>query len=231
MTDNLRHWNQLCKTDPRHTKSFQRAGGFKGTATKPIWVAMRLTEHFGPFGSGWGCERPEFQVVTAGEEMLVYCTLACWYMDDDKRAQVYGVGGDKVAVKRRDGSVATDDEAFKKAFTDALGNAFKNVGSGADVHMGLFDDSKYVKEALEDFKAEDAAQSDEDASKARYIAACKQRIQSHVNGKEALGKWWKDQSQALRDYALTQAEVDELKTLVIERGKLLDSKADMRMAG
>lgn len=227
--DKMRHWNPLCKTDPRHTKQFQRAGGFRGTATKPIWVSMRLTEHFGPFGTGWGCEKPEFQVISAGDEMLVYCTLACWYMDGDRQAHVFGVGGDKVAVKRRDGSVVTDDEAFKKAFTDALGNAFKNVGSGADVHMGLFDDSKYVKEALEEFTAEDAEVPN--ASKARYIAACKQRIQSHVNGKDALGKWWKDQSQALRDYSLTQAEVDELKTMVIERGKLLDSKSDLAMAG
>ena len=44
-----------------------------------------------------------------------------------------------------------DDEAFKKAFTDAVMNAFKFIGVAADVHMGLFDDSKYVAEQKAEF--------------------------------------------------------------------------------
>lgn len=151
MTDHMRHWLVLSKTDPAHTKAFQRAGGFRGTAIKPIWVAKNLTEHFGPFGIGWGCDRPEFTQVNAGDEILVFCTLSCWYIDGERRAVVYGIGGDKIAVKRKDGRIDTDDEAFKKAFTDALGNAYKNVGSGADVHMGLFDDNKYVAAARDEF--------------------------------------------------------------------------------
>ena len=155
MSDNLRHWAELGRTDPKHTKSFTRAGGFKGTATKPIWIEYRLTEHFGPCGIGWGCDEPAFTIVPAGEEMLVYCTLRCWYIDEPggKPATLYGVGGDKVLVKRQSG-VVTDDEAYKKAFTDALGNAFKHIGSGADVHMGLFDDSKYVSEMRREFAEE-----------------------------------------------------------------------------
>ena len=154
MTANLRHWTELGRTDPKHTKPFTRAGGFKGTATKPIWIEYRLTEHFGPCGVGWGCDEPAFTLVPAADEILVFCTVAAWYIDDGKRATLYGVGGDKVLVKQQSG-LRSDDEAYKKAFTDALGNAFKHVGSGADVHMGLFDDSKYVSEMKREF-AEDA---------------------------------------------------------------------------
>jgi len=154
MTANLRHWTELGRTDPKHTKPFTRAGGFKGTATKPIWIEYRLTEHFGPCGIGWGYQEPAFTLVPAGEEILVFCTVAAWYRDGDMNSDfIYGVGGDKVLVKRRDGLVA-DDEAYKKAFTDALGNAFKHIGSGADVHMGLFDDSKYVSEMRREFAEE-----------------------------------------------------------------------------
>ena len=39
--DNLRVWNALAKTDPAQTKGFSRAGGFKGTAVKPMWVIKR----------------------------------------------------------------------------------------------------------------------------------------------------------------------------------------------
>ena len=155
MTDNLRIWNALGKTDPNHTKGFSRAGGFKGTAIKPIWTEKRMTEQFGPCGLGWGMGEPRFEVVTAGDEVLVYCTVSLWYVEGDKQAQVYGVGGDKCVSKRKDGGAFTDDEAFKKAFTDAIGNAMKHIGVAADIHMGLFDDSKYVAEMRKEF-ADDA---------------------------------------------------------------------------
>jgi hypothetical protein len=147
---NLRIWNTLSRTDPAHTKGFSRAGGFKGTAIKPIWITQRLTELFGPCGKGWGFERPDFQLVTTPTDTLVYCTATAWYIDEGKQHFVYGVGGDKVVAQRQSGAFC-DDEAFKKAFTDALGNAFKFVGVGADVHMGLFEDSKYLAEVTAEF--------------------------------------------------------------------------------
>lgn len=156
----MKIWNALCRTDPAHTKQFQRAGGFRGTALKPIWVEKRLTELFGPCGTGWGTEKPNFRVVEAGVEMLVFCTVRGWYIDPDKepnenmldRRYVYGVGGDKIVVMTKNGP-KVDDEAFKKAATDAIGNAFKHVGVGADIHMGQFDDSKYVAEVAAEFTA------------------------------------------------------------------------------
>ena len=148
MTDQMVIWDKLSKTDPKHTKAFSRAGGFKGTAVKPQWVVMRLTEEFGPCGLGWGINRPEFQVVPAGAEVMVYCTVSCWHGTLDNI--LWGVGGDKVSTSRQSGTF-NDDEAFKKAFTDAIMNAFKFLGVAADVHMGLFDDSKYVQEVKADF--------------------------------------------------------------------------------
>jgi hypothetical protein len=153
MSDNLALWNALAKTDPKHTKPFNRAGGFKGTAIKPIWIVRQLTERFGPAGEGWGVNEPKFEVVHADGEILVYCTVSAWH---GTRANVlYGVGGDKVMAKRQ-GSAFCDDEAFKKAFTDAVNNAFKFIGVGGDIHMGLFEDDKYVTEARAEFAAAEA---------------------------------------------------------------------------
>jgi hypothetical protein len=154
---NLRIWNVLAKTDPSQTKQFSRAGGFKGTAVKPMWVVKRLTEQFGPCGEGWGIGEPVFQVVPGdNREMLVYCTVTCWHGNPTN--VLYGVGGDKVvthikanAQYNRPERWENDDEAFKKAFTDAVNNAFKFVGVAADIHMGLFDDSKYVREIAAEF--------------------------------------------------------------------------------
>lgn len=155
MTDNLAIWNELGKTDPDATKGFNRSGGFKGTAVKPMWVLKRLTEKFGPAGVGWGVNKPDFQVVPAeGGEILVYCTVSTWH--GDKENLLWGVGGDKVVGKNKNG-LSTDDEAFKKAFTDAVGNAFKSIGVAADIHMGLFDDAKYVSSMREEFAPEQEA--------------------------------------------------------------------------
>lgn len=152
--DNLRIWNALGKTDPAHTKQFQRAGGFRGTALKPIWVEKRLTELFGPCGIGWGTEAPEFRTMEAAGETLVYATVRGWYVENGVRGEVYGVGGDKVVSITKNGPKA-DDEAFKKAATDAIGNAFKHVGVGADIHMGQFEDSKYVQAVAKEFAVAD----------------------------------------------------------------------------
>lgn len=159
MADNMEIWNALSVTDPKHTKGFKRAGGFSGTAVKPQWVIQRLTEHFGPVGVGWGMHEPSFQVVPAGNEVLVFCKVQAWHGEEGN--SFWGVGGDKVVTQRQSGAF-TDDEAFKKAFTDALMNAFKFVGVAADVHMGRFDDSKYLAEAEAHFQPKPQPSKQED---------------------------------------------------------------------
>ena len=174
MTDkNLRHWSALYQTDPAHTKPFTRSGGFRGTAIKPIYATQKMTEHFGPCGIGWGMEKPEFQLVNGdNRELLVYCTVALWYLDGNARGTVYGVGGDKVigyvkAGQNRPERWDNDDEALKKAYTDALSNAMKQIGVGGDVHMGQFDDSKYrdeVARELEQKRQEQNGGADNDTN-------------------------------------------------------------------
>ena len=45
-------WDQVCKTDPRHTKKVNQRGGF--TAIDAHYQVQRATEVFGPVGIGWG---------------------------------------------------------------------------------------------------------------------------------------------------------------------------------
>ena len=147
MTANTEIWDKLKRVPPEHLKGFQRAGGFKGTAIKPMWTIHRMTEVYGPVGKAWGIDPPSFQTVTAGDEILVYCTVGVW-ISREAEGRFYGVGGDKVRAMFSNGP-RNDDEAFKKAYTDALTNALKMLGAGADVHMGLWDGNKYVDEKPE----------------------------------------------------------------------------------
>jgi hypothetical protein len=151
MSENTALWDILGRTDPSHTKNFTRGGGFKGTAIKPMWSYRRMTEEFGPCGRGWGIDAPRFQVLQGAEdEKLVFCTVTVWYIREGERCQLIGIGGDKAVAKFSSG-LKSDDEAFKKSFTDAITNALKMIGVGADVHMGMFDDSKYVNSMREEF--------------------------------------------------------------------------------
>jgi len=154
-------WETLSKTDPAHTKAFSRAGGFKGIAIKPMWVWQRLTELFGPCGTGWGFGQPTFQVVQSDKETLVYCTVSAWHEKPEN--VLWGVGGDKVVTARQNGAFC-DDEAFKKAFTDALMNAFKFLGVAADVHMGLFGDNKYVQAMRQEFAGGNGQSVEQDSA-------------------------------------------------------------------
>lgn len=185
MNDSLKIWEALGKTDPAATKSFKRGGGFSGTAVKPMWIIKRLTEQFGPAGVGWGVNEPRFEVVRGGEhDVLVYCTVSAWH--GDRSNVLWGVGGDKVAGTNKNG-VFTDDEAFKKAFTDAINNAFKSIGVAADIHMGLFDDDKYVSQTREEF----SGPAYDLELKLEEVAACETKI--------AVRKWWSDNDGAIPD--------------------------------
>jgi hypothetical protein len=209
---NTELWDKLGRTDPKHTKGFSRSGGFKGTAIKPIWSFLRMTEEFGPCGVGWGINQPSFQVVPCDGETLVYCTVSIWHGTHDRI--VFGVGGDKVATKRQSGATFCDDEAFKKSFTDAITNALKLIGVGADVHMGLFEDSKYVAEMAKEFAEE---KDDGRAGRAQYIVDCKAKITSFPDQDPRILVWWDGEKQARRDFGLDSVEVNELKELVISK--------------
>lgn len=207
MTDNTALWDKLGKTDPNHTKKFKRAGGFEGTAIKPMFSYRRMTEEFGPCGIGWGVNEPSFQVVPAAEgEVLVFCTVSVWYRTPVKPSPlnqqmgagtisqisnaVFGVGGDKAVGKNKYG-LSSDDEAFKKAYTDAVTNALKLIGVGADVHMGMFDDNKYVNTMKAEFSEEapkpsTASKNDE----ARNLYSTLETAMRMATTKAELRAWW-----------------------------------------
>lgn len=197
---NLEIWDKLRRVPPEHLKGFTRAGGFKGTAIKPMWSIHKMTEVFGPCGDGWGMDAPVFQLVPSGNELLVFCTVGVWAdRINGAGPRVYGVGGDKVCVSGSNGP-RNDDEAFKKAYTDALTNALKLLGAGADVHMGLWDGNKYINDEPSTGQKEPAsepmpsAQGDRTASKASKRSDYEAMTAAIRNAPtvKALADWYKN---------------------------------------
>lgn len=164
--NNTELWAELEKTDPKYTKPFSRGGGFKGTAINTAYIVRRLTESFGPCGKGWRFvlddERiEEGHTLKNGDRSKVhivrghlsYVMGGQWYDTSPQFGQTMLVDENKYGV-------FTDEEAPKKSITDCIGKCAVLLGVGADVHLGLFDDNKYVNER----KAESANSSKANAS-------------------------------------------------------------------
>lgn len=139
--ENVTLWDSVSKTDPAHTKSFSRTGGFKGTAIKPYWLMRRATEAFGPCGIGWGWEEVENKYVAG-----VWCSrVRLWYLLNHQRGVIEQWGQTQMEGTNKNGPYV-DEEAPKKAVTDAVTKCLSYLGFAGDVHMGMFDDTKYVDE-------------------------------------------------------------------------------------
>lgn len=128
-------------------KEFKRAGGFTGTAISPYYLVKRLTEKFGMVGIGWNIHTSEHEYVhTIKGEILVFTQVCIWYLDPETQTRcIVGpqCGGDVVAKLDKEGNIRIDDEALKKAQTDAFSKCCSYLGLGGDVHDGMLD-SKYT---------------------------------------------------------------------------------------
>jgi len=146
---NMDLWDSVSETDVEHTK--QVTFGRKFTAIDAHSQIMAATRMFGPVGTGWGYTTEYgFHDTTKGET-FIWCDLTLWYRQPNEKepffvgkfGPVRGMaiiqGIDKEGELR-----PSDNDAGKKAMTDALTKSLSHLGFNADVFLGRFDDNKYV---------------------------------------------------------------------------------------
>lgn len=154
--ENLALWESVQATDPRYTKKFTRGGGFSGTAINATYLAKKATETFGPIGTGWGVLVEDEQYAEGapivddkhglvGTEIIHVLRIMLWYELNGIRGEVRHYGQTVFVGKNKHG-VFTDEEAPKKSLTDAMSKALSLLGFASDVHLGLYDDNKYVND-------------------------------------------------------------------------------------
>lgn len=165
--DNLRIWNAVSKTDPSHTKKVEF--GRKFTSIDAHWQIMQATKQFGPIGEGWGY-RVDHSVLTLTPEMiLAVADVSLWWRTENATDDSNGYGPIRATCemygpKTKFGKPVVppefvcDEDAPKKAMTDALTKGLSHLGFSADVFLGLFDDNRYVQKMERAFK--DEAQAD-----------------------------------------------------------------------
>ena len=130
---------------PKEAKKEIEAGRLKGkNDINPMWRIKKLTEVFGPAGFGWYTEivRTWTEASESGE-MAVFVDIHLFVKKDGEWSKpIYGNGGNRLIAnekKYENGQQVyipyLDDDAYKKAYTDAISVAAKALGVGADVYF------------------------------------------------------------------------------------------------
>lgn len=126
-------------------KSFDN-GRFSGTDINPMWRIKKLTEVFGVVGFGWYYEVINRDIITSQDgTMCAFIAINLYIKQDGEWSKpIYGEGGNIFSTKTSKGHIQTSDEAYKMALTDAVSNATKQLGLGADIWFAN-DVTKYTK--------------------------------------------------------------------------------------
>lgn len=140
---NMEIYNRYAQPPDDALKDFNN-GKFKGTDINPMWRIRSLTEAFGPCGVGWYIELVRmWREDTPGDEATVYCHVRLYVkVDGEWSKPIEGVGGNTLTRVTKSGR-STTDEAYKMAYTDAIGIACKALGFGANIWWAG-SDSKYT---------------------------------------------------------------------------------------
>lgn len=147
MSENLKLWQSVEKTDPKYTKSFSKAGGFSGTAINATYLVRKATELWGPYGGQWGATVEDEKYVPGAGETIVH-VVRIKFRHPNGEFPSYG---QTTFVGQNKNGPFTDEEAPKKSLTDALTKALSMLGFSADVFLGLYDDNKYVNDRKAEF--------------------------------------------------------------------------------
>lgn len=170
---NLKIWNLVEKTNPQYTRPFTRPRGHRGTAINAEYLAKRATEVFGPLGIGWGVDILDEQIMQGapillnteviGYELIHKVRVRLWYRWGEQTGEVHQFGETTFVGRDRNG-LYTDEDAPKKSLTDAMVKCLSLLGFSADVHLGLYDDNKYVNDLRREFDQEEDTCAQDDAA-------------------------------------------------------------------
>ncbi len=164
MSDNLKLWNAVEKTNPNYTKK-AKVGGNNITAISPQYQIMNATEQFGSYGKTWGFKNINFDYSLANTpiqlQVVDYNTKEKEKIDTVLglvvfKATFFYPQGEfeicnsiKIFMDKKHNSI--DDNFAKKLETDALTKALSKLGFNADIFLGKFDDQRYVEDAKKEF--------------------------------------------------------------------------------
>ena len=204
---NMRIYDAVRAVPPEAIKPIT-AGRLKGKSDiNPMWRIKVLTEQFGPCGEGWYTEGVRYWTVIQEKslETAVFCELQLHTKGANGwSAPIYGIGGNTVIAAEKNG-LYLDDEAYKKAYTDALSVACKALGIGADVYWQA-DRTKYSDLTETDARQTEAVQPTQQPASVQFdyrAAAAQYRKARNITV---------DQFAVLRDACIRSGAVPDMRS-------------------
>lgn len=225
---NLDIYNAV-RTVPKEAIKPIQAGRLKGMSDiNPMWRIKVMTEQFGVCGIGWKPKiiRQWLESGANGEIGAFVEIELCIKQNGEWSDGIPGVGGSKFVSKEANG-LYTDDECFKKAYTDALSVACKALGVAADVYFEK-DSTKYderqnaAPQPAKPLKGDNIVKQEADSEKLRILSDIDTLIQTEqkkgkkpegiING-FILGTSYETKKKELTDYTLDKYGINSLDEL------------------
>ena len=149
MSDNLKFWESVEKTNPANTKG-AKIGQLSITAINATSQAKAATDKWGMYGNTWGLKDITYAYMDIEETKLALVGAVFYYPDGEFELH----SSIKVCYKTNgaNGYLKIDDGFMKKIETDLTTKGLSKLGFNTDVFMGLYDDNRYVQEMKEEFK-------------------------------------------------------------------------------
>lgn len=146
-------WDSVKVTDPIAVKPIT-GKSYKGDSPKPYWLIERATETFGPIGIGWGVDvKSERFERMSDTDVLHVAVVSVWYVHNGVKSHTFDqMGGTKAAYMTSKGVLMVDEDAGKKSVTDGMVKCLSMIGFAGDIFSGLWNDSKYVQWAAEQYE-------------------------------------------------------------------------------
>lgn len=151
--DNKKLWKEAFTTDPRAVKKIT-GKSYQGNSPKPYFLIERATDIFGPIGIGWGCIVKSERFERLSEtDVLHVAVVSVWYVYEGKRSETFDqMGGTKACYMTKESRLVVDEDAGKKSVTDAMVKCLSMIGFAGDIFSGMWDDSKYVEWASDEYR-------------------------------------------------------------------------------
>lgn len=159
MTNNLKLWEEVQKTDPEFTKKAKK-GQHHFTSITPVYQFKQATKAFGIQGIGWGVlpGSEVFKECEYGTTTILSYDATLFFTYDGQRGEIPIHASEKVCYQTQgaNGYMKVDDEARKKVVTNAKTKGLSELGFSADIFMGEFDNPDYVQAVGNEFALENA---------------------------------------------------------------------------
>ncbi len=139
MSDNLKLWKSVEKTNPNYTKKANVKGN-SITSIAPQYQVLNATEQFGAYGIKWGMKDIKYDYTLADSHGLVIFHAVFYFPDGEFEI------GNSISLYLDNARTKVDDNFSKKVETDSLTKAISKLGFNADIFMGKFEDQIYLEE-------------------------------------------------------------------------------------